>query len=100
VPKDPLQRRRVHCRHREQASHRVPEIVEADPPDDAHPKALYIYLFASTMALTAFAILTVEFPRAGFLPTRFLDDPLVHLRGVRAKSGNALVDGVAYEHQL
>jgi hypothetical protein len=45
-----------------------------------HPNALYVYLFASTMALTAFIILNVEFPRAGFMPTRFLDDALVHLR--------------------
>jgi hypothetical protein len=45
-----------------------------------HPNALYVYLFASSMALTAFIILNVEFPFAGFMRTRFLDDLLVQLR--------------------
>jgi hypothetical protein len=45
-----------------------------------HPNALYVYLFASTMALTAFIILSIEFPLAGFMHIRFPDDPLVQLR--------------------
>jgi hypothetical protein len=45
-----------------------------------HPNTPYVYLFASAMALTAFIILNVEFPFAGFVRTRFLDDQLVQVR--------------------
>jgi hypothetical protein len=41
---------------------------------------LHVGLFAGMMALTAFTILNVEFPRAGFLPMRLLDQILVQLR--------------------
>jgi hypothetical protein len=32
-----------------------------------HPSRLHVYLFAGTMAFTAFIVLNVEFPRAGFM---------------------------------
>jgi hypothetical protein len=45
-----------------------------------HPSQLHVFLFAGTMSLTAFIILNIEFPRAGFMSVRFLDEALVELR--------------------
>jgi hypothetical protein len=44
------------------------------------PSPVYVYVFAGTMALTAFMILNIEFPRAGLFPMRVLDEVLVQLR--------------------
>jgi hypothetical protein len=44
------------------------------------PSPLHVLLFAGTMAFTAFIILNVEFPRAGFIAPHSLDQPLIELR--------------------
>jgi hypothetical protein len=41
---------------------------------------LHVFTFAATMALTAFVILNLEFPRAGFVRMQYLDSMLAHLR--------------------
>jgi hypothetical protein len=51
--------------------------------DMARPErlsALHVFTFAATMALTAFVILNLEFPRAGFVRLQYLDSMLEHLK--------------------
>jgi hypothetical protein len=51
--------------------------------DMARPERLsmlHVFLFAATMALTAYVILNVEFPRAGFIRMRYLDALLAEVR--------------------
>ncbi|HVU51545.1 MAG TPA: DUF4239 domain-containing protein [Polyangia bacterium] len=51
--------------------------------DMAHPERLsllHVFMFAATMALTAYVILNLEFPRAGFVRLQYLDSMLAHLR--------------------
>jgi hypothetical protein len=40
---------------------------------------LHVFTFAATMGLTAFVILNLEFPRAGFVRMQYLDSMLAHL---------------------
>jgi hypothetical protein len=49
-------------------------------PGPTPPSLMHVFLFAGTMAFTAFIILNVEFPRAGFMSTRSLDEALLDLR--------------------
>jgi hypothetical protein len=41
---------------------------------------LHVFTFAATMALTAFVILNLEFPRAGFVRMQYLDSLLATLK--------------------
>jgi hypothetical protein len=50
--------------------------------DMAKPEGLstlHVFVFAATMALTAYVILNLEFPRAGFVRMQVLDSMLAHL---------------------
>jgi hypothetical protein len=42
--------------------------------------ALHVFTFAATMALTAYVILNLEFPRAGFVRLQYLDSMLARLK--------------------
>ena len=44
------------------------------------PSRLHIFMFAGAMAVTAYVILNVEFPRAGFVPLDSLDRLLSDIR--------------------
>jgi hypothetical protein len=48
------------------------------------PSRLHIFMFAAAMAVTAYVILNVEFPRAGFVPLDSLDQLL---RDIRSSMG-------------
>ena len=48
------------------------------------PSRLHVFMFAAAMAVTAYVILNVEFPRAGFVPLDSLDQLL---RDVRSSMG-------------
>jgi len=41
---------------------------------------LHVFIFAATMALTAYVILNLEFPRAGFVRMQYLDSMLAQLK--------------------
>ena len=45
-----------------------------------HPSYLHMVMFASIMAITAYVILNLEFPRAGFVSLHHLDRVLLELR--------------------